>query len=537
MPAALADPLESASAAPDPSPYACAQQSLSDLVDAAVTTRRIEAMQAAMRVDVLNLAVDVAMRNAAAFTSVRLDAQGRREMARRAVIAELATALRVPERTMSRLVSEAWTLSTRLPATLDGLRCGRLDESHARVVVDETADLDDPEALARLDAELAARAETVTAATLRRAARRLREQVLAETLAERHASARAERRVELEPARDGMAWLHVYLPAEDAHLIRNRLKRIGLEASGRSGSASRAVAGTDADSGRGTGSTADPDPRTPDQLRADVVRDLLLHGVPPVGDAFHVAAAGIRPTVHVTVPVMTLLGHDDAPGELDGYGPISPEVARELAAHAPSFTRLLTHPVSGTVLDVDRASYRPPADLARWLRVRDETCRFPGCNRAAIGCDLDHSEDWADGNPTAFYNLAHLCAAHHHLKHQTSWSLRHREDGAIEWRSPAGRLHVTEPAMHIPDRRPGTGSTASAMPSMPTQAMPTSAATTPATPTPAPAMPAAPSERRAPTPSRLRPPTPRRPSVNERHGPQRRDAMTARPPTGGAPPF
>jgi hypothetical protein len=48
---------------------------------------------------------------------------------------------------------------------------------------------------------------------------------------------------------------------------------------------------------------------------ADLARDLLLRGVPPVGEAFHVAAATIRPTVHVTVPVLTLLGHDDAPGE------------------------------------------------------------------------------------------------------------------------------------------------------------------------------------------------------------------------------
>ena len=81
----------------------------------------------------------------------------------------------------------------------------------------------------------------------------------------------------------------------------------------------------------------DVDRRTPDQVRADVARDLLLHGVPPIGEAFHVAAATIRPTVHVTVPVLTLLGLDEAPAELDGYGPIDPDTARALAAQAPSF--------------------------------------------------------------------------------------------------------------------------------------------------------------------------------------------------------
>ena len=132
----------------------------------------------------------------------------------------------------------------------------------------------------------------------------------------------------------------------------------------------------------------------------------------------------VRPSVHVTVPVLTLIGESDAPGLLDGYGPIDADTARRLAARAPSFTRILTHPVSGTVLDVDRRSYRPPADLERWLQVRDGTCRFPGCNRAARRSDIDHTLDWNDGERTAFDNLAHLCAAHHHLKHETSWSVR-----------------------------------------------------------------------------------------------------------------
>lgn len=417
------------------SPYAIAQNGLSELIEAAVQTRRLEAMHAAMRVDVINLAVDFAMRSADALTAVSLPPDRRRELARRSVIAELATALRLPERTMTRLVSEAWTLATELPATLSALRAGLIDEAHARVVVDEIAGLTEASVRERLDAELAARAETTTAASLRRVARRLRESAQAESLAERHERARAERRLELEPGRDGMAWLNLHLVAGDALLIRVRLDRVATDARGDARDASGPA-----------------DSRTPDQLRADVARDLLVHGVPPVGEAFHVAAATVRPTVHVTVPVLTLLGVDDAPADLEGYGPIDAETARRLAAQAPSFTRILTHPVSGTVLDVDRTTYRPPADLTRWLRVRDETCRFPGCNRRAARCELDHTEDWADDGRTAFDNLAHLCPHHHHLKHETSWSVRHLEHGRLEWRSPAGRRHVTEPTVRIPAR-------------------------------------------------------------------------------------
>lgn len=452
MPGATVDPLHEADVAPADlspdarrTPYAIAQDGLGRLVDAAVQARRIEAMQAAVRVDVVNLAVDYAERSAVAFVAPTVPASERRELARRAVIAELATALRIPERTMMRVVSEAWALSTRLPATLAALRVGDLDEAHARVIVDETTDVDDEAALTRLDAELAVRAASTTAAGLRRIARRLRDGVLADTLADRHARAREQRRIELEPANDGMAWLHLHLTAPDALLIRDRIGRIAGDATpSADGTTAAASAAGAAVAARAT------DSRTPDQLRADVARDLLLHGVPPIGEAFHVAAATIRPTVHVTVPVLTLLDHDDAPGELDGYGPIDADTARELAAHAPTFTRLLTHPVSGTVLDVDRTIYRPPADLARWLRVRDQTCRFPGCARAAARCDVDHTEDWADGGRTAFDNLAHLCPAHHHLKHETAWAVKHVGDGALEWRSPAGRRHLTEPPVRIP---------------------------------------------------------------------------------------
>ena len=435
MPTAIVEDPPAIAHVSDASPYAIAQDGLAELIDAAVQTRRLEAMQAAMRVDVINLAVDYAMRSAEAFTAPSLSPARRRELARRAVIAELATALRLPERTMSRLVSEAWTLTTELRSTLAALHSGSIDEAHARVIIDETAGLVEASVRERLDAELAARAATMTAASLRRVARRLREAAQAESLAERHDRARAERRVEVEPARDGMAWLHMHLAAGDALLIRDRLDRVAADVRGAAGEASGAA-----------------DDRTPDQLRADVVRDLLLHGVPPIGEAFHVAAATARPTVHVTVPVLTLLGVDDAPGELEGYGPIDPDTARRLAAQAPSFTRILTHPVSGTVLEVDRTTYRPPADLARWLRVRDETCRFPGCNRRAARSELDHTGDWADDGRTAFDNLAHLCPYHHHLKHETSWSVRHLEHGTLEWRSPAGRRHVTEPAVRIPAR-------------------------------------------------------------------------------------
>jgi hypothetical protein len=149
--------------------------------------------------------------------------------------------------------------------------------------------------------------------------------------------------------------------------------------------------------------------------------------------------------VYLTVPVLTLLGHTDQPAELDGYGPIDPDTALRLAAHAPSFRRILTHPETGAYPSYGRKSYRVPADLAGYLRVRDGGCRFPGCSRRAAGCDIDHTIDWATGEATRHENLSHLCRKHHRLKHNTGWRMTQLPGGDIRWTSPAGREYTSTP--------------------------------------------------------------------------------------------
>jgi hypothetical protein len=97
------------------------------------------------------------------------------------------------------------------------------------------------------------------------------------------------------------------------------------------------------------------------------------------------------------------------------------------------------------VLSVGQEQYTVPAAMRRVLRLRDETCRFPGCNRPAARSDLDHTQAWADGGHTALDNLAHLCAPHHRLKHQTLWDVRQEPGGVLAWTSPAGSIHRTYP--------------------------------------------------------------------------------------------
>ena len=141
---------------------------------------------------------------------------------------------------------------------------------------------------------------------------------------------------------------------------------------------------------------------------------------------------------------MSLLGATDAAADLTGYGPIDPDLARQLAGTAAGWDRLFTSPTTGAVLAIDR--YRPSRDQLRMLRARDEHCRFPGCRQPLPRCDVDHTVAREHDGPTAVTNLAHLCRRHHTLKHHSAWRVRQRADGTLEWTSPTGRVHDDRPA-------------------------------------------------------------------------------------------
>jgi hypothetical protein len=103
----------------------------------------------------------------------------------------------------------------------------------------------------------------------------------------------------------------------------------------------------------------------------------------------------------------------------------------------------VTDPLSGTLLDYGRTTYRPPAGLADFVRARDQRCVFPGCSRAAKYCDLDHGICYPEGTTSAC-NLACLCKRHHTLKHETEWQLIRDGDRFI-WIAPTGLQYVREP--------------------------------------------------------------------------------------------
>ena len=124
--------------------------------------------------------------------------------------------------------------------------------------------------------------------------------------------------------------------------------------------------------------------------------------------------------------------------------PVPAVVARALAAGG-TWRRLVTDPVSGTVVDVGRTRYRPPAALADLVRARDAACTHPGCDVPARGCDVDHIVPWAGGGITSYENLTCLCRAHHRLKHTPGWALTRTSTGALMWRTPTGARYHRAP--------------------------------------------------------------------------------------------
>lgn len=242
------------------------------------------------------------------------------------------------------------------------------------------------------------------------------------------------------------------------------------------------------------------DGRTLDQLRADTLCDRVLGRAPgsPAGavpsrregpfellhDAAHPEGAGPagtaaaaepshatgapeppqpgaqspRTRVLVTVPLSTLIGLDDLPAALEGYGPVDAVQARALALGGV-WQRIITDEVSGTVLDVGRSTYRPPTALAEHVRYRDRYCTAPGCPVPASRADLDHTEEYDPPPPgapprplgtTSADNLGPGCRHHHRLKTSGAFAVRQRTAGEFDWRTPSGHVFRVRPGSDEP---------------------------------------------------------------------------------------
>jgi hypothetical protein len=164
----------------------------------------------------------------------------------------------------------------------------------------------------------------------------------------------------------------------------------------------------------------------------------------------------VKPQIRVTIPATTLLGLDNTPGHLQGYGPIPADIAAQIATDA-TWHRLLTDPTTGILTDYSTTTYQPGKLLRAAVTARDETCTFLQCERPAHWADLDHIQPFdhdldpvtqPPGTPgqTRATNLQPLCRAHHLAKTHQGWTpVRDPTTGTTTWTAPTGHTYTRPP--------------------------------------------------------------------------------------------
>ncbi len=339
-----------------------------------------------------------------------------------AVSAEVAAELRISQGLAASRVRYARAMRERLPQVGGVFRAGDLDFRLFATIVYRTDLITDRDVLAAVDAELATKVQRWPSMTQGRLAAQV-DKIVARNDADavrRRTERRADRQVWIADMEGGLAHLEGSPLSPDAHALDRRLD---------------ALAAT----------VCEKDPRSRDQRRADAV-GALVAGADRVGCRCGSpgCTAGTRGApgpvvIHVIAERSTLDGGPGPGVEVGAEGLIPPELIAELAASARLVP--LVHPVDSA----PEPHYAPSKALADFVRCRDLTCRWPGCDCPATECDVDHTIPYSDGGPTHASNLKCYCRTHHLVKTFWGWREKQLPDGSLILTSPAGQTYVTHP--------------------------------------------------------------------------------------------
>jgi hypothetical protein len=394
---------------------------------------------------------------------------------------ELSVMLRDQPYQVRCLLARSRRMAADLPTVWEGFRRGDLDVEQIRVIDRVVRRVTEASTLAAIDDQAVDAAQTRSPKQLNVWLLRLIVQLEPLAFAERHRRALTERRFTVVQGVDGMGYVTGEVSATDAATIDGML----------------------AATARSLGAT---DPRTEQQRRADLFADLLLGRLtfnqsgkeeeeeeeecvgdetgsdwlevenidPDTGELLGTQLQRIngdgeplgepaktapqtqttpnrtppilkrRETLRigVVVPLSSLLGTDESPGELaDRSGFIPGEVLRQHIAETLDsdsrgqvlFTRLLTDD-GGRLLDVTELGRYASTRLAEAIKIRAGTCRFPTCAVPADRCDLDHHQPHPHG-PTSGTNQDPFCRRHHRGK-TFAWLACIRDDYGVDWTLP-----------------------------------------------------------------------------------------------------
>lgn len=344
-----------------------------------------------------------------------------------AVAAEVAAELGISRGRASSQMDYGLQLIERLPKLGALFASGAIEYGIVVAAVFRTGLITDPDTLAAIDEQLAQTAPGWNAHSREKIREiidwKIRE--LDPNAVRVARTAEDDRHIEILPGNDGMAEIWGRVRASDGAAFDQKLDQLAA-------------------------TVCRDDSRTARQRRADALGALAVgnstitcecgsDGCPARSGATSEPAQIV---IHLLAEAETVTDTGTTPGLLPGYGAIPAETVRALAARAK-----LRPIIGGKELGTE-PHYRPSTALAEFIRCRDLTCRFPGCDRPAAVADIDHTVPYPVG-PTHPSNLKLLCRAHHLLKTfyagTGGWADRQLPDGTVIWTSPSGRTYTTKP--------------------------------------------------------------------------------------------
>ena len=334
------------------------------------------------------------------------------QLAAQSAAAEIRAALQLTRRAADAELGFALDLRRRLPAVWKLLEAGNIDPRRARAIIHATSHL--PIATAQeVVNQIIDQAPRLTTGQLTARIRRLCINADPEEATDRYQDALSQRRVMSEPTPDGTAHLFgLDLPPQRVSAITDRINELARSL------------------------RSPTETRTMDQLRADVLLDLL--------DGTAGTAPGRRGTVDIHVDLTTLTQLDNHAGDLAGYGPVIADIARQVTEEQAraEWRYTITDPDTGRVIHNGITRRRPTASDRREVQATNPHCIFPGCRMPATNSDLDHRIPYAEGGPTTPTHLAPLCRHDHVIRHHANWHHQPLPNGDHQWTTKLGHTYI-----------------------------------------------------------------------------------------------
>ncbi len=309
----------------------------------------------------------------------------------------------------------ARALVEEMPHTLAALQCGALSEWRATLIVRESACLS-VEHRGELDAELCAevsRLEGWGNARVEAEAKKIAARLDVGAVVDRLGKADKDRCVTIRPAPDTMTYVTVLLPVKHGVAVYAALKHAA-------------------------------DTTFDDRGRGQIMADTLVERV--TGQRTDQATSV---ALNLVMADTTLVGDDDAPAWLDGFGPVPAGFARHLVTDAvcddaakATLRRLYRHPRSGELVAMESRSRLFPKALARFIGIRDQRCRTPYCDAPIRHCD--HARPHRHRGATSTLNGLGNCAACNYTKEAPGWTVTtsdHDGQHTAQYRTPTGATY------------------------------------------------------------------------------------------------